>query len=107
MGILEKFFGKKGGANEGATQIVEDTLDGIFGRAGFDLSYDLNTDDQGNIQVEIFGNDQQNLVDKEGQLLDAFQLYLKRVLQHQLPEEKVNIYCDSNNYRKEASEELI
>lgn len=108
MGILDKIFGsKKSQANEGAIQIVEETLDGIFGRANFDLSYDLNSDDEGNIEVEIFGNDQKELVDKEGQLLDAFQLYLKRVLQHQLPEEKLNVNCDSNGFRKEASEELI
>jgi len=106
MGILDKFFGKKE-ENGKATQIIEDTLDGIFGRAGFDLSYDLHSDDQGQIQVEIFGNDQQTLVDKEGQLLDAFQLYLKRVLQHQLPEDKVNVFCDSNGFREEANQELI
>src|SRR5690606_37126889 len=98
---------KKDSGNEAAIQIIEDTLDGIFGRANFDLSYDLNTDDEGNIEVEIFGNDQENLIDKEGQLLDAFQLYLKRVLQHQLPDQKVNVLCDTNGFRKEANEELI
>ncbi len=108
MGILNKIFGsKKSSANDGAIQIVEDTLDGIFGRANFDLSYDLNSDEEGNIEVEIFGNDQENLIDKEGQLLDAFQLYLKRVLQHRLPDLKLNVNCDSNGFRKEASEELI
>jgi spoIIIJ-associated protein len=108
MGILDKLFGsKKGEADEGAVQIVEETLDGIFGRANFDLSYDLSADEEGNINVEIFGNDQENLIDKEGQLLDAFQLYLKRVLQHQLPDLKTNVNCDSNGFRKEASEELI
>lgn len=108
MGILNKIFGgKKSQPNENAVQIIEDTLDGIFGRANFDLSYDLTSADEESIEIEIFGNDQKELVDKEGQLLDAFQLYLKRVLQHQLPEEKINIICDSNGYRKEASEELI
>lgn len=107
MGILNKIFGSKKSGNDGAVQIIEDTLDGIFGRANFDLSYDLSSDDEGNVEVEIFGNDQENLIDKEGQLLDAFQLYLKRVLQHQLPDQKINVTCDSNGFRKEAGEELI
>jgi len=30
MGILDKFFGKKGGSGGAAIQIVEETLDGIL-----------------------------------------------------------------------------
>lgn len=109
MGILDKLFGGKKGAeaDERVVQIIEDTLDGIFGRANFDLSYDLTTDSEGTIQIEMFGNDQQLLTEKEGMLLNEFQLFIKRVLQHKLPEERVNIVCDSNNFRKEANEELV
>lgn len=110
MGILDKLFGgsKKGPqASNDVIQIIEDTVDGIFGRANFDLSYDLTTEEDGTIQIEMFGNDQQLLTDKEGLLLNEFQLFIKRVLQHKLPEERVNIVCDSNNFRKEANEELV
>ncbi len=108
MGIFDKIFGSKKPEVDGkVVDIVEETLDGIFARANFDLSYDLNGDDTGSLVVEIFGNDQAALIDKEGQLLDAFQLYIKRVIQHRLPEDKTNLVCDSNGFRKESNDELL
>lgn len=108
MGIFDKLFGsKKPDVDSKVIEIVEETMDGIFARANFDLSYDLSSNDNGDLVIEIFGNDQQNLVDKEGQLLDAFQLYIKRVIQHRLPDDKTNVVCDSNGFRQESNEELI
>lgn len=110
MGILDKIFGggkKEGQTSDKAIQIIEETMDGIFGRANFDLSYDLTTDEEDNVVIEMFGKDEQLLTDKEGMLLNEIQLFIKRVLQHKLPDEKVNVVCDSNNFRKQANEELI
>src|SRR5690606_39890256 len=51
--------------------------------------------------------DEEMLVSKDGQLLDALQLYVRRAVQHQLPEETAIINIDCANYRKEANEALI
>lgn len=108
MGIFDKIFGaKKSEISSDVIDIVEETMDGVFSHANFDLSYDLNAGEEGELVVEIFGNDQPSLVDKEGLLLDAFQLFIKRVLQHRLPEDKTNVVCDSNGFRKELNDELI
>jgi spoIIIJ-associated protein len=47
------------------------------------------------------------LKDKKGQMLDALQLFLKRVAQHNFPEDKTNIVVDCGGYRDESSAALI
>ncbi len=111
MGLFDKIFGGGGGEKKSgagvALDIIESTLQGIFEKGQFNLSYEISDDEKGNINIELFGEDEGELTDREGQLLDAFQLYLKRVVQHQLPEERINVDCDANGYREEANEELI
>lgn len=107
MGLLDKIFGAKEKGDGAALDIIENTLQGIFEKGQFNLSYEISDDENGNINVELFGEDEGELTDREGQLLDAFQLYLKRVIQHQLPEEKINVNCDANGYREESNQELI
>lgn len=108
MGFLSKMFGGgKAKADDVALDIIETTLKGIFDKGQFNLNYEISDDEKGNISIELFGEDEKNLTDREGQLLDAFQLYLKRVLQHNLPDLKVNVNCDANGFREESNEELI
>jgi spoIIIJ-associated protein len=40
-------------------------------------------------------------------MLDAFQLFLKRVVQHNFPEDKTNITVDCGGYRDESANALI
>ena len=48
----------------------------------FELSHDLKILEDGTIHIDLFGKDEELLTSKEGQLLDAFQLYLRRAVQH-------------------------
>ena len=109
MGLFDKIFGGgKDKSGEGvALDIIESTLQGIFEKGQFNLSYEISDDENGNINIELFGEDEGELTDREGQLLDAFQLYLKRVVQHQLPDAKIKVACDANGYREDANQELI
>ncbi len=104
-GFLKKLFGgKKEETN--VENLVEQTLNGIIERGGFELSFDI--DFEGNVlSIEFSGADEELLKDKKGQLLDAFQLLVKRVVQHNFPEDKTNILVDAGGYRKETEQALI
>lgn len=120
-GFFSKLFGggkksetgtaSSSGAAEGSTTaLVEETMQGLIERAGLDLSFQVRSDASGEteeITVELSGADEELLTEKEGALLDAFQLFFKRALQHQLPDARVNISFDCNGYRDESSKALI
>jgi spoIIIJ-associated protein len=111
-GFFSKLFGgkKKTGGSEVET-LVQSTVEGLIEKAGFDLNFELQSskDDQGEDQViiEFSGADEEILRDREGQMIDAVQLFIKRVLQHHMPEDRTNILIDCNGYREESSKELV
>ena len=110
MTFLEKLFGgkKKDKKATGALGLVEDVVEGIVKSGNFDLEYQVITDgDAGDIVVEFIGGDEELLTSKEGQLLDAIQLYVKRVLQHQMPDERIHVEVDCAGFRQAANEALI
>lgn len=112
MGFFSKLFGGKGkGGNSEVETLVKTTLEGIIEKAQFDLTFEINTEkneDGGlNLAVELNGGDEEILKDKKGQLLDAIQLFLKRVVQHNLPDDKTNISVDCGGYRDESANALI
>jgi spoIIIJ-associated protein len=112
MGFFSKLFGGKGkGANSEVEALVQKTLDGIIEKAQFDLSFEIVTekDDDGSatLAVQFTGGDEEMLKDKKGQMLDAFQLFLKRTVQHNFPEDKTNITVDCGGYRDETENALI
>lgn len=90
--------------------LVEETLNGLLERASLDLTFEVRTDTSGpteEIMVEMSGADVDLLTEKEGALLDAFQLFFKRALQHRLPDARVNVSFDCNGYREESSKALV
>ncbi len=110
-GFFSKLFGgkSKSGNNE-VESLVEETLNGIIGKGQFDLTYTLTTskeEDESVLAIEFSGGDEELLKDKKGQLLDALQLFIKRTVQHNFPEDKTNITVDCGGYRDEAAEALI
>jgi len=111
-GFFSKLFGgkKKTGGSE-VENLVQSTVEGLLEKANFDLSFEVNsgTDDQGEPQmvIEFTGADDEILRDKEGQMIDAIQLFLKRVIQHHFPEDRTNVIIDCNGYREESSKELV
>lgn len=107
-GFLGKLFGKKKEKANGPEGLVDDLLGQIMQLGQFDLSYEIKSiDDTGNLNVEISGPDEELLTSKEGQLLDALQLYVRRAIQHQLPDQNINVNLDCSNFREQANEALI
>jgi spoIIIJ-associated protein len=106
-GILGKLFGGKKKKSDGPEGIVDDILGQIIALAQFELSYDIKTLEDGSLHVDVFGKDEELLVGKEGQLLDALQLYVRRAIQHQLPDTNIIVNMDSANFREQANEALI
>lgn len=106
MTLFGKLFGKKK-KGDGPEGVVDEVLAKILELAQFELSYDIKTLEDGTIHVDMFGKDEEMLTTKEGQLLDALQLYVRRAIQHQLPESQVNVDLDSANFREQANEALI
>ena len=113
-GFFGKLFGgkKESGGAEGLEAIIENAIGGVLEKGNFDLQFDIK--DQGasadgvrDIYVELFGDDQDLLTEKDGALLDAFQLFLKRVLQHQAADERINLIVDCEGYREEANKGLV
>lgn len=107
--LFSKIFGGSSAKNEvsDALNLVGDVLQTIVDKSGLALSFDVERDDNDTLHVEIFGEDEELLTAKEGQLIDAFQLYLKRVVQHQLPEDPVRVFVDSDGFREQANQSLI
>ncbi len=105
-GLFGKLFGKKAKA-DGPVGIVEDIMTNIIKLSGLELSFDSKTLEDGTIHLDVYGKDEELLTGKEGQLLDAFQLYIRRALQHQMPEDNINVNIDCANFREQADAALI
>lgn len=111
-GFFSKLFGgkKKTGGSE-IENLVQSTVEGLLEKAAFDLQFEVQsgTDDQGEPQIviEFSGADEEILKDKEGQMIDAIQLFLKRVIQHHFPEDRTNVVIDCNGYREESNQALV
>ncbi len=112
VGFFSKIFGN-GKKKEGPAEVeslIESTVQGIIERADFKLNFNLVhtvENEEPVVIVNFDGADEELLKDREGQLIDAFQLLIKRVLQHHLPEDRTNILVDCNGYREESTQALI
>lgn len=106
-GLLGKLFGKKKKEAGGPETVAEDLMKNIIELARFDLTYEVKTSQEGEINIDVFGKDEELLTTKEGQLLDALQLYVRRAVQHQLPEQNINVNLDCSDFREQANEALI
>lgn len=112
-GFLSRLFGGGKKSSPGAADVerlVKETLNGVIERGGFDLKFNLtHTEENGEpvVIVNFEGADEDLLKDREGQLIDAFQLFLKRVIQHHIADDKTNIVVDCNGYREESSQALV
>ena len=107
-GLLGKIFGKKETEVGSPSEVVEDVLAGLLEASGLDMSYDLEVvdDDLNRISIELYGGDEELLRNRDGQLLDAIQLFLTRAIQHQLRDERVIISVDNSGFREQANQEL-
>jgi len=115
-GFFSKLFGgKKKDTNTVPTantplELVRNIMQGLIERSHLELTADIKSEMNGDVEeilVELTGNDEGMLTEKDGALLDAFQLFIKRAIQHQMPDAKVNVNFDSNNFREESSRSLV
>jgi spoIIIJ-associated protein len=107
-GFFGKLFGKKDAEASSPAAHIDQVLRGLMDAAQFDFGYEVEQDekDPSQIRVEIYGGDEELLRAREGQLLDAIQLFLTRVSQHQLRDEKLTIHVDNSGFREQANQEL-
>lgn len=117
-GFFSKLFGgsatKTGGrpmtGGTEATSMVNETIGGVVERAGFDLDFTVDSQMNGDIEdviVQFNGADEDILTAENGELLDSFQLFAKRVLQHKLPDARVEVHTDANGFREKATQSLV
>lgn len=109
MNFLKKLFGKASPSSQDGTveRVINETLKGVLERADLQLSYEITGVTEEQVTIEVSGSDEELLRDKDGQLLDALQFFMKRVIQHQLPESKVEVVFDSKGYREESNQALL
>lgn len=109
MGLFTKIFGGKSGNQEGKG-LITNLLDGAIEKGGFEISYDIKSvkqKDKNTLRVDFYGEDEKLFTNKDGALLDAFQLFLKRALQHDQPEDSTQVFCDCNGFREKANQNLV
>lgn len=107
MGLFSKIFGSK---KTDLDSVVESTLTGILEKGGFDLSYNLDVtkkDEITEIKIDFSGPDEALLKDFKGQLMDAIQLIVKRVTQHNFSDLQTNVIVDCGGFREESEAALI
>ena len=98
-------FGDKKPSPEG---LIKQLLSEILEGGGFSLSFQIKTkDDTGKIFVDVFGEDEGLLKEKEGRLLLALQSYVLRVLYKNFPDEDFRLFLDSNGFWEEKQSELM
>jgi spoIIIJ-associated protein len=111
-GFFSKIFGggKKKEEVSGVETLIKDTLEGVLEAGGFDLTYEVKMtteNDEPTAIVDFQGADEELLTEREGQLIESFQLYLKRVVQHHIVDDKTNIVVDCGGYREETNQALV
>jgi len=106
--FLGKLFGKKEATPNSPFEFVEGVLSHLIEVSGLKLGFEVFEDKENKDQVlvEVFGEDEELLRAREGQLIDAIQLFLTRAAQNQIKEEKVIIHVDNEGYRDQANQEL-
>jgi spoIIIJ-associated protein len=111
VSFLSKIFGGKKKAENEIEALVSATVEGLIERAQFDLSFDIKSETneagEAQIMIEFSGADEEILKEKEGQVIDALQLFVKRVIQHHFPEDRSEVMIDCDGYREESSQQLI
>ena len=105
-GFFSRLFGSE--KRSKVELFVEDKMQQLINKAGLKLSFDLKvSEDDKKILIDLYGEDEALVTDKDAQLLDSFQLFLKRATQNAYNDEKVGIIVDCDSYREQSDEELI
>ncbi|MCS6838432.1 MAG: hypothetical protein NZ480_06250 [Bdellovibrionaceae bacterium] len=109
MNFFKKIFGSDNPENLDARGLIESVAKGLIKAGGFELDVTVTQETKGDqqyISVEFFGKDEGLLCQKDGQILDALQIFLKRVLQNRMPDKDMNIVVDAAGFSEENQKEL-
>lgn len=113
-GFLGRLFGGKKASEAGSGTVegmVNDVLSGLIEVAGFDIKFEVHSepgDDRGPvIRIELSGADEELIKDADGQVIDSIQLFLKRVVQHNFPEDRTSVVVDCGGFREESNQALV
>ena len=90
--------------------LAQEVLQNIISLSKLEISFEIEVDNDEHdpkLIIEFFGPDESYFVSKGAELVEAFQLYLKRVIQHQFPETKFDVLCDCNGFRTQVNNELV
>jgi len=110
MNFFKKLFGSSSKSDLDSRGLVEATAKSLIAAGGFDLDVTV-TQESGvesdvTLNVEFFGPDEEFLCQKEGQVLEAIQIFLKRVLQNRWPDDRSQILVDAAGFSEANEKEL-
>jgi len=109
-GFFSKLFGGKKEIESDVASLVKETAAELLQQTGFKLSFDCKVEkneENDEILVDFYGDDEELITARKGEVLDAIQLFLKRTTQHHFPEDKTNISVDCGGFREEMNGALI
>ena len=107
MSLFKKFFGSE---NKEKQVFVEETLETLLEKGGFGVSYEIKKEENEDCEVfkiEFSGEDTEVFISKEGGLLDSFQVFIRRALQHKFTNNTTEIICDCDNFREKTNQSLL
>jgi spoIIIJ-associated protein len=104
--FFSKLFGKdKPEAFSSIQSLIQDTLDGVIDKAGFNLTAQVDKNEEG-FFINFAGDDSKLVTDREGVLLDSFQIFIKRMLQNKFSDQKIEIQVDCDGFMEASATEL-
>jgi spoIIIJ-associated protein len=104
--FFSKLFGRDKSKNSSEPiGAVHEAVEGIIARAGFDLEAQVSQGEEG-ILINFTGNDAGLVTDREGMLLDSFQIFIKRMLQNRFSDQKIEVHVDCDGFMEDSAQEL-
>ncbi|MBE7060657.1 MAG: protein jag [Ruminococcaceae bacterium] len=79
-------------------------IDGIVGPMGLDVNYDITTED-GNITINLLGDNMGILIGRRGETLDALQ-YLTSLAVNKYTSDYIKVVVDTENYKSKRQDTL-
>lgn len=105
-GFFSKIFGKKANSWDGSPEeIVQKALDGVIDHGDFSLNFEIAKNAEGFV-INLVGKDSKLLTNKDGLVLDAFQTYLKRLMQNRYPDQRIEVKVDCDGFLEVSANEL-
>ena len=100
--MLNLFGAKKQSAKKEVSEILNEILE----KGKFSLSFQIS-EKEGDVFVDIFGEDEGLLKTREGKLLQALQTYCLCVLRKKFSEFNQRVIVDSNGFWEEKQKRLL